>query len=62
MEDKTKHFTDETFLQNILQSWIDINEHVTKENVSQEIIWNISELKIWGNTFYFSLKVGITEE
>jgi hypothetical protein len=59
--DIIKHFTDETFLQNILLSWIDINEHVRKENVSQEILWNNSELKIGGNTFYYK-KNGIIEE
>ena len=51
--DIIKLFANENFLQNILLSWIDINNHVTKENTSQEIIWNNSELKIGGNTFYY---------
>ena len=53
--DIIKHFTDETFFKNILLSWIDINEHVRKENVSQEILWNNSELKIGGNIFYYKI-------
>ena len=51
--DITKHFSDETFLQNILLSWVDINNHFKKKNVSQEIIWNNSERRIGGNIFYF---------
>ena len=51
--DIIKQFSDETFLQNILLSWVDINNHFKKKNVSQEIIWNNSERRIGGNIFYF---------
>ena len=42
-------FPDESFLQNILLSWIDIKGNLNEENISQEIIWNNSTLKIEGN-------------
>ena len=46
-------FPDESFLQNILLSWIDIKGNLNEDNISQEIIWNNSTLKAEGKTFYY---------
>ena len=50
--DILKLFPDKGFFQDILLAWQEIKGNNEKNNISQEIIWNNSNLKSNGNTFY----------
>ena len=50
--DILKIFPEKGFFQDILLAWQEIKGNKEKNNISQEIIWNNSNLKSNGNTFY----------